>query len=100
MATKSKPKTLPDDEVQALADQALAVWESGIDGKMADTLGGVWLVWVERSANSGLWMVRTLGVEPDAVVTGKAFVSGAEFARAEHIGVILASRVLGAVNPV
>lgn len=101
MATKPapapRPKHLPDAEVQALADMALLAWESGIEARPLDTLGGEWSMLPERSATSGLWLFRTLGEEPDAVVS-RQFVNAADMG-VEMVRHSLAARVMALVNP-
>lgn len=96
-AATARPKSLPNDEVQALADMALAAWESGIEATPLDTLGGEWSMLPERSAISGLWLIRVTGVEPDALVS-KQFVNAADLGK-EQVRHDLASRVNAVVSP-
>lgn len=92
-----KPKTqLPSDELQALADVALAAWESGVGKDRSDSVGGVWRFLPVRDPYAGLEI--TLIPAPEEPPR-RTLVSQRELGT-EQVRTSLASIILALSEPV
>lgn len=100
MASKRTP-SLPDAEIQVIADAALAAWESGVIETLTDSSGALWRFVPVRDANTRLDVARLRPVQddPDILeILGGATLSQAELGT-ENVRHVLASRVLAVVQP-
>jgi hypothetical protein len=95
MAPRKRNESLPDAEVQELADTALKAWEVGTEQGRTDSLGGVWTFLSVRSPEAALTLHRRLHEGPQI----SARVSGLEIGAHNAIRAKLASMVNAIVSP-
>lgn len=94
-----EPAPLSNAEVQALADKAMAVWESGVPDEAVDAHGAVWTFEPVRDAGSRLILRRYVrNADGDDELAGETQVSAMEFG-ADAAPAIVASRVLALAEP-
>lgn len=103
MPAKQKPPTLPDSEIQALADTALEAWSSGVPGVAFDSKGDHWEFEPIRDANARL-VIRRFTPPPLSPAAYEETLAAEGQMPAYEFGLTgtranLTSRVLAIANP-
>lgn len=95
----AKKPTLPDAEIQSLADAVILAWELGEPVEQIDSLGATWALLPVRDENARVELVRYVrDADGDLIEAGRSFVSAPELGVDEK-RTLVASRILAVASP-
>src|SRR4051812_1362346 len=98
-AKKPAPAKLPNDEVQALADAGIRIWEGGFAVEIDDTLHGAWLFMPCRDERSRLEFSYIAPGDEDGDAPARTGVISALELGSDEARNILAARILALAEP-